>query len=308
MAERPKHWIKLWVSWLTTPAHLELSGGALGLGPLLLLLATWDGGYEAGGWLLAEDGSPMSRNALARAVHLTRTHLDRYLGELIRCRTLTLRESDGALGFARFGHWQETSQATRMRRHRERHTERHTERHSDAVRDAQTVDGRRETVELASQVPPQTPPPDLALKPVEAKRPKSKPRGAPSELEPRIEQVLAAIDVQRKRHDLPPLTATQRNATTIAGAFGRGATVERLLEVVGAFGDLVERDPSKASVLCATTPFTGPSARGPGGLAWGESLLDEAATRARKAATRIGPAMPSADEVLADREREGAAR
>lgn len=29
MSERPKHWVKLWVSWLTSPAHLELSGGAL---------------------------------------------------------------------------------------------------------------------------------------------------------------------------------------------------------------------------------------------------------------------------------------
>lgn len=148
MSDRPKHWVKLWVSWLTTPAHLELSGGALGLGPLLILIATWDGEYASGGWLLAEDGTPMSRDAMARAVHLTRAHLDRYIGELLRCRTLTIRESDGAVGFAKFGRWQETASASRMRKQRA---------HSDAGSDAQTVDGRRETAELASQAAPPTP-------------------------------------------------------------------------------------------------------------------------------------------------------
>lgn len=152
MAERPKHWIKLWVSWLTTPAHLELSGGALGLGPLLLLLATWDGEYGSGGWLLTEDGAPMSRDALARSVHLTRAHLDRYIVELMRCRTITLRESDGAIGFAKFGRWQETASASRMRRRRA-----NSDATCDVQSDAQTVDGRRQTAELAPQATPPTP-------------------------------------------------------------------------------------------------------------------------------------------------------
>lgn len=152
MADRPKHWVKLWVSWLTTPAHLELSGGALGLGPLLILIATWDGEYASGGWLLAEDGTPMSRDAMARAVHLTRAHLDRYIGELLRCRTLTIRESDGAVGFAKFGRWQETASASRMRRQRA-----HSDAPCDVRSDAQTGDGRRETTELASQAAPPTP-------------------------------------------------------------------------------------------------------------------------------------------------------
>lgn len=152
MAERPKHWIKLWVSWLTTPAHLELSEGAFGLGPLLLLLATWDGEYDSGGWLLGEDGSPMSREAMARATHRDRKRLDAHLAELVRCKTLAIRE-DGALGFPRFGHWQETASATRTRRYRSRHSD----AACDVNSDAQTGDGRRETAELAPQATPPTP-------------------------------------------------------------------------------------------------------------------------------------------------------
>ncbi|MGL5912264.1 MAG: hypothetical protein ACRCZP_19825 [Phycicoccus sp.] len=154
MAERPKHWIKLWVSWLTTPAHLELSGGALGLGPLLLLLATWDGEYDSGGWLLGEGGRPMSRDAIARAVHLTRTHLDRYLSELMACNTLTFRESDGAIGFAKFGRWQETRNAKYNRTARK---DAHASAHGVQASEQQTVDDRRQTTELATQATPPTP-------------------------------------------------------------------------------------------------------------------------------------------------------
>ncbi len=160
MAERARHWIKLWVAWLTTPAHVELTGAALGLGPLLLLLATWDGEHDSGGWLLAEDGSPISREALARATHRTRQQLDRELAELVKCRTLTVRD-DGAIGFARYGHWQETSSATRTRRYRERHRDAQCDATGDGdvraqfvICDAQTEDGRREI-----NKPPPTPPP-----------------------------------------------------------------------------------------------------------------------------------------------------
>lgn len=114
MAERPKHWVKLWVSWLTSPAHLELSGGALGLGPLLLLLATWDGEYESGGWLIGEDGTPYNREALARATHRTRAELDRQLLELVRVGTLVI-DGRGAYGFAHFGKFQESHDAKRGR-------------------------------------------------------------------------------------------------------------------------------------------------------------------------------------------------
>jgi hypothetical protein len=148
---RPKHWVKLWVSWLTTPAHMELSEGALGLGPLLLLLCTWDGEYKSGGWLLNEAGGPMSREALARATHRTRVRLDEQLAELCACKTLVARADDGALGFEGFGHWQETSSAKRMRVKR---TVREQFAPCDAPCDAQTVDGRRETVAPSELTPP----------------------------------------------------------------------------------------------------------------------------------------------------------
>lgn len=118
MAERPKHWIKLWVSWLTTPAHLELSGGALGLGPLLLLLATWDGEYDSGGWLLGEDGKPYSKDALARATHRSRAELDRQILELVRVGTLVV-DGNGAFGFRRFGRWQCSMEQAQRRALRE---------------------------------------------------------------------------------------------------------------------------------------------------------------------------------------------
>lgn len=114
MASRPKHWVKLWVSWLTTPAHIELSEGAIGLGPLLMLLATWDGDYNGGGWLLSESGTPLSVDAIARATRRTREAIESQIAELILCKTLTRRE-DGALGFPKFGHWQETRNASYMR-------------------------------------------------------------------------------------------------------------------------------------------------------------------------------------------------
>lgn len=114
MASRPKHWVKLWVSWLTTPAHIELSEGAIGLGPLLMLLATWDGEYDGGGWLLTESGRPLGLDSLARTTRRSRESIESQVAELIECRTLTRRE-DGALGFQKFGHWQETRNASYMR-------------------------------------------------------------------------------------------------------------------------------------------------------------------------------------------------
>lgn len=178
MAERTRHWVKLWVSWLTTPAHIDLSEGALGLGPLLLVLARWDGDYHSGGWLLADDGSPIGRDALARATHRTRQRLDAQLAELVRCGTLTTRE-DGAVGFRHYGRWQETSQAKRTRRYRDRH--------SDAERDGQTLDVRRQTTD--QEQPPPTPPPaegsnapssTSSAAPAPSPRPRrGKPRAAP---------------------------------------------------------------------------------------------------------------------------------
>lgn len=181
---RPRHWIKLWVSWLDSKAHLELSEGAFGLGPLLLLLASWDGEYESGGWLLNQAGAPMSRDALARATHRTVARLDSQLAELVACETLSTRE-DGALGFANYGHWQETAQAKRTRnyRHKSRHSDGGSNASGDGGCDAQTEDGRRQSSSLRSE-PPVVPagdecpnPPILALAPPPSDPPKAKKGG-----------------------------------------------------------------------------------------------------------------------------------
>lgn len=120
MSSRPRNWIKLWVSWLTTPAHAELSGGAFGLGPLLLLLSTWDGEYDGGGWLVAPDGAPLSAEALCRLTHRKSiAALNGELSELERCGTLH-RRADGALGFPKFGHWQESGVAAAERKREEK--------------------------------------------------------------------------------------------------------------------------------------------------------------------------------------------
>lgn len=130
----------------------------------------------------------------------------------------------------------------------------------------------------------------------------SKRKSAKATNESRIGEILDAIDRERARcvPPLPPLTETQRSSTTIAAAFGRGATVERLLECVGAWGRYVERDPSRASRLTPAKLFSGPNAqRGyDGGLAWCESLIDEERVlelrvKRVRSGRQSGPAEPS---------------
>ena len=173
MSSRPRNWIKLWVSWLTTPAHLDLSEGAFGLGPLLLLLCTWDGTYEGGGWLLAEDGTPLTATSLMRATHRGSIgRLNSQLAELFKCGTLKRRE-DGAIGFPKFGRWQESKsarsnrKARAVRKDRNVHSEVHNERDvNDRRRDEETTDGSPLRSEpsiapLAGSSPPSPPAADV---------------------------------------------------------------------------------------------------------------------------------------------------
>ncbi len=305
MAERARHWIKLWVAWLTTPAHVELSGGALGLGPLLLLLATWDGEYDSGGWLLAEDGSPISREALARATHRTRQQLDRELAELVKCRTLTVRD-DGAVGFARYGHWQETSQATRTRRYRERHRDAPCDARGDGdvraqfvICDAQTEDGRREI-----NKPPLTPPAEgESAAPATPSKPKRQ-RKPPAKLPLEVVVVLDRIDEHRLRLGLRPLWPSQRVATHIAARLREGVPLDVLCHAVDARAADVEAHPEHARWFDATSPFTGPSASGrPGGWSVSCSLLEDWSRRQRRAAVRHEWAPPGGETAAETRAR-----
>lgn len=293
MAERPKHWIKLWVSWLTTPAHLELSGGALGLGPLLLLLATWDGEYGSGGWLLTEQGHPMSRDALARAVHLTRAHLDRYLSELMACNTLTLRESDGAIGFAKFGRWQETASASRMRRRRANGGA-NSDGGCDVQSDAQTVDDRRQTTELATQATPPTPSRGVSSEsPAEAaflSHPPAKRAAKPRPTDARAQPVIDRIEKLRAELGLKPLQAAHATPRYILARMAEGADAATMLAAVEARAAEIRAGRGDQEYFNAVSMFTGPGSRGPGG--WATSLV--ALERAgKRAPTSRGAAPPS---------------
>lgn len=232
---RPRHWIRLWVAWLTTPAHLELSEGAFGLGPLLLLLCTWDGTYDGGGWLLAEDGSPMSDIALMRATHRrSRGSLHRQLNELVRCGTLKLRE-DGALGFPKFGRWQETKAAKYMR------TKRARDRQLLDNSDRQTEDGRREKEQQQASL---------------AGRRKTAANRAPKEsieVKRDVDAVLAAL--HDARIAVKPGLTRLRKRDHIRARLTDGATVEQLLAVIAYAADECRRKPEALQWLDTVTPF-----------------------------------------------------
>ncbi len=293
-------WIKLWVSWLTTPAHVELSAGALGLGPLLMLLATWDGEYGSGGWLLAADGSALGLESLARVTHRTVVQLERELAELVKCRTLTVRD-DGVIGFGRFGHWQETSQATRTRRYRERHRDANSTRHSDAAsdidRDGQKEEGRRKE-------PPLTPPAEgESAAPATPSKPKRQ-RKPPAKLPLEVVVVLDRIDEHRLRLGLRPLWPSQRVATHIAARLREGVPLDVLCHAVDARAADVEAHPEHARWFDATSPFTGPSASGrPGGWSVSCSLLEDWSRRQRRAAVRHEWAPPGGETAAETRAR-----
>lgn len=254
MAARPRNWVKLWVDWIDSKAHAELSEGAFGLGPLLLLLAVWDGQYESGGWLLNEAGAPMSYEALARLTHRSVARLQVHLKELEWCNTIQRRE-DGAWGFPKFGKWQESKSAKSMRLKRSHDGSQSG--NSEPKCEPQTEDGRRGSLREPTPTPP--------------RRGKS----PPAQLDLRVAAVLDRIDVHRERLRLPKLSDDQRAPNTILARLKAGVTVEKLLAVADAFGRYCDRNPSKRSILNASTPFTGPSGERGGGFAWGLSMLDE---------------------------------
>jgi hypothetical protein len=124
--------------------------------------------------------------------------------------------------------------------------------------------------------------------------------------------VLDAVDEARVRQGLDPMSPEARVTGTIAKRRKLGATQAQLLEQVGVFERLAERDPSKRTLLCATTPFTAPGAGGgKGGWQWGRDMLDEERVlelRSRRVrAESGGRRLDDVDDVLAAREGGGAA-
>lgn len=107
--------------------------------------------------------------------------------------------------------------------------------------------------------------------PWRGKRAASKRSSAPKTVDLRVAPVLDAIDRERVRHSLRPLPPSERHERPILTRIEDGVPLEELVLAV----ELHSRDTDGAGRLNATTPFTGPSGRGPGGWSWSRRLLDE---------------------------------
>jgi hypothetical protein len=112
-----KPWIKLWTRWYESSSHALLSPEALHTGPHLLVLAGKYGRQEDGSArLVGPHGKPLSISDLAKLTRWSSGKMARILGELRQCGTLDVVAN--AYSFPRFDRWQESSSASRMRRHR----------------------------------------------------------------------------------------------------------------------------------------------------------------------------------------------
>lgn len=234
--------------------------------------AWWDGESQEGRMYLGE-GIPMSLPQLLAAAEVPPTagrHAWKKL-ELLR----VVGEIDGCLALLRFKPHQRGESATRMQRHRGRHSDAGvTGNVTNTVTEAEA--------ELEAEADTPTPPAVASPRTGRTKAP-------PAQLDMRIEAVLDRIDEHRIRLGLAAMSREQRIPATIAVRLKAGVSVETLLAVADAFGRYADRNPHKRTLLCATTPFTGPSGEKPGGFAWGLSMLDEEA----------GPAAPTRLQVAA---------
>lgn len=294
MADR-RQWVKLWATWYTTASHLGVGAMALHVGAVLMTCVQWTPGDDEA-WAELDTGAPLPVDAIAMRCQATAREVAKALADL-QLRGTVAQRADGAWGFRRFGRWQETPDAARKRRGKSA---------DDPTMRAGKSAGfpREEEVEEEAEAD-QTPP-----TPASGGRPTSRrgasPRPTP-QADPRIDAVLERVDQHRERLGLTALAPSARTPATIAARLKSGATLDELLAVVDAFGRLADREPDKRTVLCATTPFTGPSGSRPGGWAWGLRLLDEERGRPTGRGgdpARIGPALRSVDEVIADRDRE----
>lgn len=147
MAKSPP-WIKLWWDWYTTRSHIGVGGAGLACGPVLMLFCRAACGNSDGNscvtsddvYATQPDGKPITVDQIARVVRFPTDEVQRGLDELISAGTLAVN-ADGAYGFPGFWRWQETRQASRMRKQR-RHMDRHSDGNSDADSDVKRTEDR----------------------------------------------------------------------------------------------------------------------------------------------------------------------
>lgn len=118
-------------------------------------------------------------------------------------------------------------------------------------------------------------------------------------LDDRVARVLDLVDRLRVQLGLRPLAPSARTPTVILARLAEGITEDELFEALTVRATLAQSNPEEAQWLNATSPFTGPG-KGPGGWAVSQRLVD----RSRCRPVRIGPSLPSADDVLSRRQEE----
>lgn len=118
MAERL--YFKLWHLWWTSESHEDLGEDPIAIGPVLMSFCRWEPGRD-NGWAVTEKGQPVTCGALARRARWSGRgageRVAAALRELERVGTAELR-SDGAWGLPKFGKWQESASAAKMRKAR----------------------------------------------------------------------------------------------------------------------------------------------------------------------------------------------
>ena len=124
MSGAKQPWAKLWWDWYGSDSHAEIGFDAIGLGPLLIVLAKRSPEPR---WILGAGGEPFDLARIGRIAHMegtsseVATRVNAAILELVRAKTLE-RRPDGAFGFTSRGwaRFQDSADSARMRKMRER--------------------------------------------------------------------------------------------------------------------------------------------------------------------------------------------
>jgi hypothetical protein len=215
--------------------------------------------------------------ALAASLMLREKWVEIALADLAEHETIELHEREGWLVMPRYRAGQDAKQ--RAKTGAERTAEYNARK---AAERGQTTRSDDASPEVTSDALSQLSHPSYPNHPTEqragarTKAAASKRAKTPKALDLRVVPVLEAIDRERAKHGLGPLPPSERHERPILTRLEDGVELEDLVLAVELHG-LAD---DGAGRLNATTPFTAPSGRGPGGWSWSRRLLDEHRARA----------------------------
>lgn len=210
--------------------------------------------------------------ALAESLRLRAQWVEIALSDLSDHGTIEVHEREGWLVMPRFRPAQESRQ--RAKTGAERTAEHRARKASDG---SPVTRGDDALPDVTSNALSQLSHPSYPNHPTDNTRTRvgkaaaSKRVKAPKEHDLRVVPVLDAIDRERAKHGLKPLPPSERHERPILARLDEGVPLEDLVLAVELHGAAQDG----AGRLNATTPFTAPSARGPGGWSWSRRLLDE---------------------------------